>query len=105
MGPYLVQKRRCNVDCLPGAESDSGSFCTDLLNDGIDYLQREATAIFDRSAVLACTLVGHVLYELVDEISVSTVHLHAVEARTMYCVKRRSGIKLHILLDLCKQQV
>lgn len=91
---------RRTVHGLPGAEPDSGSFSADLLNDGVDHLQRKTTAVFDRSAVLVCTLVGDVLDELVDKISVGTVDLHAVEAGAVYCVGRCSGIELHVLLDL-----
>ena len=38
--------------------------------------------------------------ELIDEIAIRTVDLNAVEARTLYCVARRSRIPLHVLLDL-----
>ena len=47
--------------------------------DGIDDLQQETQAVFERSAVFVRAVVGGVLEELVDEIAVGGMEFHAIE--------------------------
>jgi hypothetical protein len=54
----------------PRAETDAGPVGTDGLGDGLHNLERKATAVLDRAAVLIGPLVADILDELVDEVPV-----------------------------------
>ncbi len=50
------------------------------LDRGIGRFQQQTRAVLDRAAIVVGALVGAVLQELVEQIAVGAVELHAVEA-------------------------
>src|SRR5262249_33524456 len=80
------QRRQADAD--PAASPDFG--------DGFDDLDGEAHAAHDGPAVSVGAVVGAVANELLQQITVSRVHLHAVEAS----VKGTAGGVLVVLQNL-----
>ena len=54
----------------PWAQTDRSLALADSTDDGVDDLVREADAVFNAPAILICAVVGHILKERVDKITV-----------------------------------
>lgn len=108
----------------PRGEADGCSVRADASNDGVDDVQGELGAAFDRAAVNVCSLVCtdkketirnlnvngeehgnlHILDELIDQIPVRAVDLYTIEACAVDRVVSSLRVQLNILLDLAESQ-
>jgi hypothetical protein len=61
---------------------NSGSLRANLVDD----LKSESRPILDRAAIGIRALVRHILRELVDQIPVCAVDLHAIKLRAVHCI-------------------
>lgn len=69
------------LDVVAGVEAEQDRVVrADGGADSVDDLEREAHTVFQRAAVLVRALVGERGHELVDQVAVRTVDLHAVKA-------------------------
>lgn len=57
------------LEATPWTETDTGVFCANGGNGGVDYAQGESKAVLDAAAVLVCAVVCNILNELIDEVS------------------------------------
>ena len=87
------------AEFAPRADSDASPCLANCSTNGIQHLQREAGAILDGTAIGVGTLVGYVLYELIDEVAVRKVDLNAVETSQVNGVRRGLRKELSIFLD------
>lgn len=93
-----LQMWRPTLEIPPRAQTDANFGSTDSVHHRVDDVKPEAAAILYRAAVFVCTLVAHVLEELVDEIAVRPVHLDAVKARANG-VDCSRGVQLNVFLN------
>ena len=94
---------RRTLESTPWAESDTSPICTYSIDDRIHNLKAESTSVLNASSILVRPLVTDILKELVDEISVSRVDFHSVEA-SGNGILRRVSVQPNILLDLRNSQ-
>jgi hypothetical protein len=83
-----------------GDRRDTGALGADGLGDGLGDLEGEARAVLDAAAPLVGTLVGGVLVELIDQVTVGCVDLHSVETSLLDSVGGSLCVVLDVLLDL-----
>ena len=74
------------LEFTPWADPDPRSMRANCIHDGVDDLQPEPTSRLYASAVLVRPLITHVLEELVDEIPIGAVDLHAVKPCFINCI-------------------
>src|SRR5699024_8220114 len=67
---------------------------TNGVADSLGYLDGEAGSVVDAAPIRVCPLVADILNELVDEIPVGSVQLHAIES-SRNSIPRCLGILLH----------
>src|SRR6266404_3920725 len=63
----------------PRANTNARPFSAHSVHDGIDYLERKAYTILDRTAVFICPLIRPWRQELIQKVAVSSVYFNAVE--------------------------
>src|SRR5712675_3043583 len=88
----------------PRTEPYADPLCADGLDARTSDLKHEARAILHRAAVRVRPLIRVGLQELVGEVPVRAVYLHAVEPRLSHGVLRRPRVQLHVLADLLHRQ-
>lgn len=64
---------------IPWAEPDCRTFCAHRINHGVYHLESKTCAILDGSAELVCSLVRHILHELVWEVAIRSMNLYPVK--------------------------
>lgn len=93
--------RGLTVPRAPGAHPDCSPLCANRLRDSVDHLKGETRLVLDGPAVSVSPLIGAVLEELVQHVTVRRVHLNAVESGAKDSVLGRGCESLDVLLDLC----
>jgi hypothetical protein len=89
------------IEHTPRAYSERRPLSTNSLHNGICYFERKPSPILDTSTVFICTLVAHVLYELIDQVSVCAVNFNAIEA-SPNCIFCGSDIRGNVLFDFIR---
>ncbi|KAL7278756.1 hypothetical protein ACG7TL_007763 [Trametes sanguinea] len=92
---------RRTLEDAPRTDSHAGLGLSHGTDDRVDRFEREPAAVLDRPAVLVRPVVGGVLKELVEEVTVGAVNFDAVEPSTVNGVTSRLCERVDILLDLC----
>ena len=87
-----------------GIPIDTGALGADGVRDGLGDLEGKARAVLDAAAVLVGTLVGGVLGELIDKVSVGGVDLHTIKTSPLNSVGGSLCVVLDVLLDLLLSQ-
>ena len=77
------------LEFTPWADPDPRSMRANCIHNSVDDLQPEPTSCLYASAVLVSPLITHVLEELVNEIPIGAVDLHAVEPCFINCILGR----------------
>ena len=90
--------------CQKRAETYAYSVRADRPDHRVGNLQHEAHAVLDRAAVLVRPRIGVGLQELVWEVAVCRVDLHAVELRFHHRVFRGGGVQPYVFFDLLHSQ-
>ena len=76
-----------SLERVEGGEADGCAVSADCFDNSLDDFKGEPGTIFNGAAVAICSLVRHILEELIDKISVCTVDLDAIET-SCDCVLR-----------------
>jgi len=72
--------KKFTVESAPGAQPDTSPLLANGSRDRLDDLQSKPISILYAPAVAIRSLVGHILQELLDEISIRSVHLYTVKS-------------------------
>ena len=88
----------------PRAEPYAHPVCANGLGDRADDLEHEPRAILHQAAICVRPAIRVRLHELVHEIPVRPVDLHAVEPGAQHGVLRRRREQPHVLADLLYRQ-
>ena len=83
----------------PWTDAEGRPFRTNGLHDRADYLEREAHTIVHRSPIFIGPFVRHRLQKLVQEVAVSPVYLHPIEAG-FNSIARCLGVQLNVFFNL-----
>ena len=90
---------RRTIQGKPGRQAEPDALLPHRGGHGCDDLEREMRPLLGRSSILVRAIIRRLLEKLVDEEPVRAVHLHAVKARALDGVPRRSRVQLHVLSD------
>ena len=89
---------------VPGGYAESNPVLANDLGDRFNYFEREPGAVRDRSTVFVRSLIGHVLKELIWEVSVREVKLDSVEPGLFNGLFCCIGVPLDVSLDFSGRQ-
>lgn len=85
----------------PRAQSHSSPSLPDRCGNCVHYLQRKLAPALNRATIFISALVGGILCELIDDISICSVDLYTVEAGTNG-VLRCSSEAVYVFRNFCE---
>lgn len=87
---------------VPWAQTYSRLLCADGFHNSVDNFQPKPGTILNRATILIRALVGYILKELINQVSISTMYLNAIEPGTLDGVSCSGGIITDVILYLWK---